>query len=137
MNQGSCLCDAVRFEVDPPSRFCTNCHCRNCRRAHSAAFVTWVGYPADQFRFTAGEENLARYRTDTGAIRSFCGTCGTTLFYEGPRWENEIHVARAVISGEIDRSPQGHVYVDHKASWHEITDGLPQFGGETGMEPVV
>ena len=136
MNEGHCLCGAVRFEVDPPCRFCAHCHCQNCRRAHGAAFVTWVGYPTDQFRLTAGERNLSRYLTDTDAIRSFCSTCGTTLFYEGPRWENEIHVARAVIDGEIEKAPQAHVYVDHKASWDEISDDLPLFGGETGMEPL-
>jgi hypothetical protein len=136
MNYGNCLCKAIRFEVDPPSRFCANCHCRNCRRAHGAAFVTWVGYPVEQFRLTAGEENLERYRTDTDATRSFCRICGTTLFYEGPRWENEIHIARAVINGAIEQGPKAHVYVDQKASWHEITDDLPRFGGETGMEPV-
>ena len=136
MNDGNCLCGAVRFEVDPPSRFCAHCHCQNCRRAHGAAFVTWVGYPVEQFRLTAGKDDLVRYRTDTEANRSFCRICGTTLFYEGPRWETEIHVARAVINGEIERAPQAHVYVDHKALWHEITDGLPRFGGETGMEIV-
>ncbi len=136
MNDGNCLCGAIRFEVEPPGRFCAHCHCQNCRRAHGAAFVTWVGYPVQQFRFTAGEENLVRYRTDTGATRSFCRHCGTTLFYEGPRWESEIHIARAVINGDIERSPGAHVYVDHKADWHEITDDMPRYGGKTGMEPL-
>ena len=53
---------------------------------------------------------------------------------EGPRWAKEVHVARANVAGEIDRPAVGHVYVDQKASWWEITDGQPQFGGTTGME---
>ncbi|MDM0081510.1 nuclear transport factor 2 family protein [Variovorax sp. J31P179] len=28
----------------------------------------------------------------------------------------------------------GHYFVDDKASWHEISDGLPQFGGRSGFE---
>ena len=36
---------------------------------------------------------------------------------------------------EIDRSPLGHVYVDDRAPWWEISDTDPQFGGESGMEP--
>jgi hypothetical protein len=133
--EGSCYCGAVRFRVALPSRFCSSCHCVNCRRAHGAAFVTWVGFPRCQLEFLSGEERLIRYRTETEAVRSFCSTCGSTLFYEGPRWAGEIHVARANIEGEIDRPARGHVYVDQKASWWEIADDQPRFGGTSGMEP--
>jgi hypothetical protein len=132
---GGCLCGAVRFEARPPSRFCAHCHCGNCRRAHGAAFVTWAGFPRDRVRIVEGEETLADYRTDTGATRSFCGRCGTTMFYRGPRWEGELHVALAAINGPIDRAPASHVYVDHHAEWWTIDDGLPCYGGESGMEP--
>lgn len=132
---GSCLCGGVRFEVRAPSRFCAHCHCQNCRRAHGSAFVTWAGYPADQVELTDGTDLLVRYRTDTDATRTFCRTCGTTLFYEGPRWEGELHVARANIDGPIDRAPSAHVYVDHGASWWRIDDELPQYGGDSGTEP--
>ncbi|MCP3980948.1 MAG: GFA family protein [bacterium] len=134
---GSCSCGAVRFDVRSPSKFCAHCHCDNCRRAHGAAFVTYAGYPADQVRVTAGRDSLVRYRTDTDATRSFCGTCGSTLFYEGPRWPDEIHVARANIDGEIDRLPDAHAYVDHAADWWTIADELSQFGGDSGVEPKV
>lgn len=132
--EGSCYCGAVRFRLTLPSRFCASCHCVNCRRAHGAAFVTWAGFRRDQLELVEGEERLVRYRTETEAVRSFCGTCGSTLFYEGPRWEGEVHVARANIEGEIDRPASGHVYVDQKASWWEISDDQPRFGGTTGME---
>ncbi|MFQ5668438.1 MAG: GFA family protein, partial [Candidatus Binatia bacterium] len=84
---------------------------------------------------TSGADSLHRYLTDTGATRSFCSRCGSTLFFEGPRWPGEIHVALANIEGEIDRDPSGHYYVDHRASWWTITDSLPRYGGETGVEP--
>ncbi len=132
---GGCSCGGVRFEATLPSRFCAHCHCQNCRRAHGAAFVTWVGFPDGQFRVTTGQDRLTRFVTDTGATRSFCSRCGTTLLYEGPRWEGEVHVARAVIDDKIDRDPKLHVYVDHGADWWPISDALPQYGGATGTEP--
>jgi hypothetical protein len=46
-----------------------------------------------------------------------------------------VHVAVASLEGAIDRKPAVHVYVDSKASWWEIEDGLPQYGGTTGTEP--
>ena len=132
---GACLCRVVTFEVTLPSKFCSHCHCDNCRRAHGAAFVTWASFVAGRFRFTCGEENVVRYETETGATRSFCGKCGSTLFYESPRWAGEVHVVRSNIDGAIDREPTAHCYVDHGAEWWEITDSLPQYGGTTGMEP--
>ena len=132
---GSCLCGAVGFEVRFPSRFCAHCHCSTCRRAHGAAFVTWAGFLSEQVRIVAGGDVLHRYLTETGATRSFCSRCGSTLFFESPRWAGETHVARANIEGEIDRAPDGHFYVDHRASWWTITDSLPQQGGESGDEP--
>lgn len=133
--RGTCLCGTIRFEAELPSKFCAHCHCSNCRRAHGAAFVTWVGFSTSQFRITAGESDLQNYHTDTDAKRGFCTKCGTTLFYSGPRWADEVHVTRASIEGEIDKAPSAHVYVDHSASWWTIEGGLPQCGGETGMEP--
>ena len=131
---GSCLCGAVRFAVRLPSRFCAHCHCPNCRRAHGAAFVTWAGFKEEQVRLLSGEEALRRYLTDTGATRSFCSRCGSPLFYEGPRWPGEVHVALASLEGQIDRAPSAHVYVDDRAEWWSIADALPQYGGESGME---
>ena len=132
---GSCYCGTVRFEAALPSRFCAHCHCDNCRRAHGAAFITYVGFPSEQVRIIGGEDKLRRFETETGATRSFCERCGSTLFYAGPRWSGEIHVALANIDGEIDRSPQAHSYVDHCASWWTIDDDLPQYGGDSGVEP--
>ena len=132
---GACLCGEVRFEVTPPSLWCAHCHCSNCRRAHGAAFVTYAGFPGDRFQVTSGAESLVRYLTETGATRSFCNLCGSTLTYESPRWPGEVHVVLANLEGPIDRAPGSHVYVDDKAPWWEIHDSLPQRGGETGLEP--
>jgi hypothetical protein len=132
---GSCLCGAVELEVRLPSKFCAHCHCSHCRCAHGAAFVTWAGFRQEQVKTISGSDELQRYMTETGATRSFCRRCGSTLFYEGPRWYGEVHVARANIKGELDRTPSGHYYVDHGASWWTIADSLPQHGGETGDSP--
>jgi hypothetical protein len=130
---GACSCEGVRFELTPPSKFCAHCHCQNCRRAHGAAFVTYAGFRKEQI-VVDGADKLVRYETDTGATRSFCGRCGSTLFYEGPRWPGEVHVALANVAGPLDRAPGAHVYVDHKADWLEIGDSLPRYGGTTGVE---
>ena len=131
---GSCFCGAVQFTIELPTLFCGHCHCSMCRRPHGAAFVTWVGFRKELLKFASGEDVLRRYRTETDATRTFCSRCGTTLFYEGPRWPEEIHVARAGIRGALDREPAAHFYVDHAAAWWRIDDSLTRYGGPDGCQ---
>ncbi len=114
---GGCLCGEVRFEVRLPTRWCSHCHCTMCRRAHGAGFVTWVGVDADRFRVTRGEASLRRYRSSNEAIRSFCGSCGSTLLFESQKWPGEVHVALANFTTPIDREPENHAFADSRVSW--------------------
>lgn len=133
---GHCLCGAARYEADLPTLFVAHCHCDNCRRAHGAGIVTYAGFPSAQVRFTSGEEQLREFVSDTGATRRFCSRCGCVLSYASPRWPGEVHLLVAHLEGELDRSPRGHVYADRAPSWCPITDELPRFGGETGVEAL-
>jgi hypothetical protein len=133
---GSCLCGAVRFEVTPPTKWCAHCHCSQCRRAHGAGVVTWFGAPHASFRLIAGEEQLQWHRSSSTARRGFCGRCGSPMFYEGERWPDEIHVARASVAGPIDREPSAHVFFDLRVGWLGVHDELRKFGGPSGTEPL-
>ncbi len=133
---GGCLCGAVRFELQLPTKWVAHCHCSMCQRAHGAGFVTWASVPATQLRIVEGDDHLARYRSSDAAVRSFCKTCGSSLFFESTHWPGEIHVARANIPGELDRAPQAHAFFSDKAAWVTVDDDLPKRGGVTGIEPL-
>ena len=134
--EGSCFCGRVRFAFDLPTEFCAHCHCSMCRRAHGAGYVTWIGVPVKGFRLTAGEPLLARYRSSDHGTRSFCATCGSTLFCESTHHPERIDIVLANVSGKIDRRPAAHVYFSDRADWVEANDGLPRLGGKSGVEPV-
>src|SRR5678815_4369717 len=74
---GGCYCGEVRFSASAKVRVRTNCHCGNCRRAAGAQAVAWITVKRSQFEFVKGTPRL--YRTDTGARRTFCSRCGTSL----------------------------------------------------------
>ena len=132
---GRCFCGAVRFEVTPPTLFCAHCHCSMCRRLHGAAYVTWFGVPYTGFRVLAGVADLVRYRSSDHGTRSFCRHCGSTLFCESTNHPDWIDVVLASMERPIDRSPETHFFVDDRADWSHFDDGLPRFGGPTGVEP--
>lgn len=124
--RGSCLCGAIGFEVDLPSKWCAHCHCTMCRRAHGAAFVTWFGVESGHFRLTSGVDVLTRYASSPGATRSFCSRCGSSLFFESTRWPGEVHVVLANLDGELDRAPQAHVFWETHVAWAIPGDDLPR-----------
>lgn len=123
---GGCLCGAVRFEADLPSLWVAHCHCSMCRRANSAAFVTWVGVRADAVRWHDPEQQRRLYKSSAAAERSFCGRCGSPLSFESTRWPGEVHLLRAAFATPIDREPQGHAFYDSHVDWFTVNDDLPK-----------
>jgi hypothetical protein len=114
---GRCHCGAVRFVATFPSRFCAHCHCESCRRAHGAAFVTWVGFRAEQVSVSQGADLLRAHESSPGTSRKFCGLCGTKLFFESTKWPGETHVTLAAFDDPVDRPPTGHAFADEHVAW--------------------
>ena len=126
---GSCLCGAIEFRADLPSKWCAHCHCSLCRKAHGAGYVTWVGFEATQVSFAQGGKNLQWYESSPGAQRGFCRQCGSTLFFRSERWAGELHIALGCIDGPIDRQPLANVYFDKHVTWMPIDTSLKQLDG--------
>lgn len=126
---GACLCGAVRFELRLPSKWCAHCHCTMCRRAHGAGYVTWVGMEERNFGFLLGADHVRWYASSSGAERGFCPTCGSTMFFRGQRWADEIHVALGCMDGPIDRQPQANAFYDTHVDWMPIDEALTVYRG--------
>ena len=127
--RGSCLCGDVGFTLAFPSKWVAHCHCSLCRRAHGAAFVTWIGMHADDVTIDDPQARLRWYPSSPGAERGFCTRCGSTLFFRSGRWPGELHVARANVDA-ADRLPQAHAYWPQHVDWVALDpdDGLARLG---------
>ena len=121
---GQCLCGAVSFDLRPEIKWVAHCHCSQCRRAHGAAFVTWVG--VDDSLVNIDSQNLEWYQSSAQAQRGFCKQCGSTLFFRSENWPGELHIARANIIDELKQQPQLHAYFDSHVDWLCINDQIPK-----------
>jgi hypothetical protein len=82
---GQCQCGKVAFEIDVPARRAWHDHSAASRRAHGAAYATYVGSWRKRFRIVKGKTALVRYEdAKTKTVRSFCSNCGTPITYERP-----------------------------------------------------
>lgn len=125
---GGCLCGDLRFILDFPSKWVAHCHCTLCRRAHGAAFVTWVGMDRDKVAIDDPHGRLSWHASTSRGERGFCARCGSTVFFRGDRWPDELHVTLANLHGPADRAPQLHAYWDTHVDWVGLDpdDGLPR-----------
>ncbi len=126
MLSGSCLCGTVAYEISGDLGPIGNCHCRTCRKAHSAAFATTARVDRTAFRWTKGDTVVTSFESTPGKKRHFCPRCGSHLM---AAWDNTPYVIVRVGSLDTDpgRKPVVHIWTSLKAPWHEITDEIPQF----------
>ena len=130
--EGECLCGAVAFEIGVPARWAWHDHSRATRRAHGAAYATYVGTWASRFRFLRGEALLTRFEDkENRATRSFCSVCGTPVTYQ--RNTQNINVSRALLSGGTGREPRYHIGIDQLQEWTYLGEPLVPLKGFPGV----
>ncbi|MGE0787252.1 MAG: GFA family protein [Sandaracinaceae bacterium] len=126
MKRASCLCGAVRIEVEgdlpPPDA----CHCVNCRK-FSGHFAVGPDIPRDRVTIH-GEENVTWYRSSEKVRRGFCATCGCSLFFDPiDQVKNPwIAVSLGAFDDPTETSIKMHIFVSQKGDYYTIDDGLPQ-----------
>ncbi|MBL4619670.1 MAG: GFA family protein [Marinicaulis sp.] len=89
VHEGGCQCGAVTFITRGAPICVANCHCRDCRKATSAAFTTFVDFPRSCVTFTL-EPSI--FHSSPTVERLFCSTCGTPIGYRGDGSLDEINL---------------------------------------------
>ncbi|MGH6630234.1 MAG: GFA family protein, partial [Burkholderiales bacterium] len=107
---GRCLCGSVELEIGFPARWAWHDHSAASRRAHGAAYATYVGSWRSRFRVTKGEASIARYEDKAaGRVRRFCSRCGTPLIYERSGTPTMVNIPRALFVNRTGREPLYHI----------------------------
>jgi hypothetical protein len=127
MYSGSCLCGAVKFEINGEIQDIIHCHCSQCRKAQGTAFATNGNVNKNDFTFLSGENNLTGYEFTHGQTKYFCKTCGSPIMSKTISKPNQIRVRLGTIISDIDEKPKAHIFVTSKANWENIADDLPQY----------
>ena len=130
---GQCLCGKVAFEIDVPARWAWHDHSAASRRAHGAAYATYVGSWRKRFRIVKGKTAVARYEDKDKTSRNFCSTCGTPLFYERPRSPHMVSIPRALFSGRTGRQPLYHIAIEELQEWAYTGEPLVPLKGFPGV----
>jgi hypothetical protein len=125
MVRGRCLCGGVAWQASGPLELMSHCHCSMCRKAHGAAFATYVAAREEHFRWLRGREHVARYESSPGFLRTFCSRCGSVV--AGDPADGRVFMPAGCLEDAGAARPLAHIFVASKAPWHEIADALPRF----------
>lgn len=126
MIKGRCHCSKVKYEITPPTDFCSHCHCESCRRIHGAAFVTWTSVPDSQLNISVGKEFLKTYESSPEVVWLSCSFCSSSLFQKTPSKPGITYITAASLIDKLDREADSHVSYEEHVSWVKINDDLPQ-----------
>lgn len=82
IQEGGCLCGAVRYRVKNKPMRHSACHCTFCQRRTGSAFGLGAYFKEEDVELLSGEPKAYEHRSDeTGRwLRiEFCTTCGTQV----------------------------------------------------------
>jgi len=124
MNEGSCLCGDITWQIDGEYTMHVNCHCSICRKVHGSAYATFVATDANHLQWLTGQDKIRKYASSAEGNRPFCPRCGSKV----PSLMGELALIPAGnLEGDIGRPLDSHIFVGSKAEWFDISDGAPQF----------
>ena len=121
MAGGSCLCCAVRFAVTGDLGSPDACHCTACRK-QTGHHLASCDVPKSALSITGA---VTWYQSSEKVRRGFCGTCGSTLFWD-PVFRDWIGIAMGAFDGPTGVRLARHIFTAEKGDYYDIADGLPQ-----------
>jgi hypothetical protein len=124
--KGSCLCGAIRFEVDEAGIVLgVSCFCTKCRKVSGTQNGVYFQVKRRAFRWICGDDAVGRYESSPGNHRAFCKTCGSIAPIE------TYYGAVRVPGGAFDEDPavkaQVNLFAADKAAWCDIDAAARNF----------
>lgn len=114
---GSCLCKAVRYEIEARPKKFYFCHCEQCRKLTGSAHAANILTEATPVRWLRGEDRIKRYDAPAGRefTHVFCRECGSGLPFE-----NVSGRTLFIPAGSLDMDPG--LEVTRNIFWRESPD---------------
>ena len=131
---GACLCGGVEIETDAPVFWAWHDHSTGSRRAHGAAYATYVGCWKSKVRVAKGEGLLARFEDrERKQVRTFCSRCGTPLMFSRGHSPKMVNIPRALFAGRTGREAKYHVAINELQDWAYLGAPVGPLKGYPGV----
>ena len=124
---GSCLCGAVKFELEGIFKKFFLCHCSRCRKVSGSAHCANLFAPGAKLTWLIGKDHLSFYHHEnTNFARNFCSICSTTLPVDA-KSRGLVVVPAGCLDSDVDITPQAHIFTSSKGNWDAILNDVTTF----------
>jgi len=124
-HSGSCLCGAVRFEVEGDFEKFFLCHCEHCRKDIGSAHAANLFSSVARLRWIAGEDETTLFTLpSTRHSKCFCSVCRSalpTLQMEGQM----LFLPAGSLNSEVLLRPDVHLFGSSRANWDKELEKIP------------
>jgi hypothetical protein len=130
-HSGSCLCGAVKFQVEGEFESFYLCHCRRCQKDSGSAHGANLFSRSAELIWRSGVEAVRTFTlAGTRHSRSFCMHCGSPM----PNMQDEclLVVPAGCLDSQPTLLPTAHLFSASKAVWDERLEEVPMFEGLPG-----
>jgi hypothetical protein len=128
-HSGSCLCAAVKFEVEGDFERFYLCHCQHCRKDTGSAHAANLFTAAATLRWLSGQAKVTQFTlSSTQHSRSFCSICGSAL----PSFQMNgalLVVPAGSLNSDVPIRPDAHIFVSSRAGWDHALEDVPSLAG--------
>jgi len=122
---GECFCGGVKYRISGSLRDARSCHCSRCRKAFNSQASAYALVDSSEFEWLCGHQLLSTYVGKHGFGLQFCKICGSTLC---GIFNEQVHgVTLGCINGDPEVELIRHIFVDSKAKWETIPEGVIQY----------
>ncbi len=123
---GQCHCGAVRYQLSGEPKVVSLCHCRDCQRSAGAPMVSWAMFAETALSITSGQPKTIN--SSGTAMRSFCGECGSGLFYRNAAiLPGIVDVQSATLDDPDQLPPSLQIQTAERLHWISTINDLPGF----------
>lgn len=129
MLTGSCLCGGIRYEYHGSIQEISMCHCAQCRKATGSAYIAVSPVHTSRFKIIKGAELLKAFQSSPNKARVFCSNCGSPIYSKRDDLPEVRRLRLGTVETPFECSNAYHIFVDSKAQWEDIMDGLPKYSG--------
>jgi hypothetical protein len=149
LNQGGCLCGAVRYAASSEPVRVTYCHCKFCQRATGSAYMVEPIFRKADLEIISGQPARYSQASEGSGKRvtvNFCAICGTKLYLDLERFPEIFGVYGGTFDEPnwFERTPQmsKHIFLDVAQNGTVIPAGFSTFrqhamlNDGTPVEPI-
>ncbi|MEL7347829.1 MAG: GFA family protein, partial [Pseudomonadota bacterium] len=127
VQEGCCLCGAIKVTLAVPAAVADACHCSMCRRLSGGG--PHFAVEGDGRRpCIEGEAALRVYRSSDWAERAFCGICGTPIWYRFI--EDDYHSISAGLFDGNELTLNKQIFIEEKPALYDLANDTPRLTGE-------